>query len=153
MKSNEVLSAVKDMADSYVERLRPLIEQAVANGAIWGSLNMPVSDDVRRDVLRRAFEAPEFKMWGDDFIRGLAEQRWPYEMLSLQKITLANGKPWIENWDEKSAYEGFMAGATFACGMALTRIEQICGPCNKSELIREKGEPRRTDCCVGMDKR
>lgn len=34
-------------------------------------------------------------------------------MLSLQQIVLPDGKRWIENFDEQSAYQGFIAGAEF----------------------------------------
>ena len=37
-----------------VERMRPLISQALVNSAIWGETNLPVSNSVRNEVLMKA---------------------------------------------------------------------------------------------------
>ena len=129
MKYKDILPAIEDMAGMYVERLRPIIEQAISNGAIWGSLNMPVADEIKKEVLKQALESPQFKRWGDDSIRELAEKDWPSTMLFLQNLRTPRDEPRIENWDEKSAYEGFIAGALFACSEAVKRLEEICKIC------------------------
>lgn len=87
---------------------------------------MPVADEVRKEVLKQALESPQFKQWGDGSIRELAEQDWPSTMLFLQNLKIGNMNPYIENWDEKSAHEGFIAGALFACSEAVKRLEEIC---------------------------
>ena len=129
MKYKDILPAIEDRAGMCGERLRPIIEQAISNGAIWGSLNMPVADEIKKEVLKQALESPQFKQWGDDSIRELAEKDWPSTMLSLQNLRTPRNEPYIENWDEKSAHEGFIAGALFACSEAVKRLEEICKVC------------------------
>lgn len=93
---------------------------------IWGSMNMPVSNIVRKDILDQALQSPEFNAFGDNSILHLAQQQWSTEMFSLQSIMTPSGNPCIENWDEKSAHEGFIAGVIFACEQAVKRITAIC---------------------------
>lgn len=120
------MPAMEDLAQQYSEKIKPYILQGITNGAIWGSMNMPVSNIVRKDILDQALQSPEFKAFGDDSIFHLAQKQWPTEMFSLQSIMMPSGNPWIENWDEKSAHEGFLAGVRFACEQAVNRITAIC---------------------------
>lgn len=126
MKREDILPAIEQMVDMYIERMRPLISQALVNSAIWGETNLPVSNSVRNEVLMKAEKSAEFRTAGDNSIIDIAEKEWPSVMFILQDITLANGKKWIENWDEKSAREGFLAGARLASELALVRLKDIC---------------------------
>lgn len=126
MKREDIIPALEQMADMYAERLRPLILQGLVNSAIWGDINLPVSNAVREEVLKKAQDSAEFNTYGDKSIEDLAEKEWPSVMFGLQSIVLPNGKNWIENWDEQSAHQGFLAGARFGAESALVKLKDIC---------------------------
>lgn len=88
MKREDILPAIEQMVDMYIERMRPLISQALVNSAIWGETNLPVSNSVRNEVLMKAEKSAEFRTAGDNSIIDIAEKEWPSVMFSLQSITL-----------------------------------------------------------------
>ena len=128
MKHEDIRLSLEKMTDDYIARLRPLIQQMVTNGAMFGSVHLPVGNEVRQDLLRKIEKWPVFT---DELYRKElpftveVEKEWASSMLTLQNITLPNGKKWIENFDEKSAYEGFKFGVEFTREYIIAKLKEI----------------------------
>ena len=128
MKNKDIRLSLEKMTDDYLARLRPLIQQMVTNGAIFGYVHLPVGNEVRQDLLRKIEEWPVFT---DELYRKElpftveVEKEWASSMLTLQSVTLGNGKKWIENFDEKSAYEGFKAGVEFTREYIIAELKEF----------------------------
>ena len=127
MKHELIPEAIKSIADDYKDVIMALVEQAVTQGAIFGEVHMDVGNAVRRDLLAKVLDSPEFR--GSRFDRNglhdLAEKQWPEEMASLQSITLANGNKWLPNFDAKSAKEAFFAGIYWYRGIVIDRLNDL----------------------------
>lgn len=127
MKHELISEAIKNIADDYKDVIMALVEQAVTQGAIFGEVHMDVGNAVRRDLLVKVFDSPEFK--GSRFDRNglhdLAEKQWPEEMASLQSIILANGNKWLPNFDAKSAKEAFFAGIYWYREIVIDRLNDL----------------------------
>ena len=116
MNSAEISKELERLASEYTEKLGPIIAQAVAHGAIFCSVHFPVANKVREDLKRQIDEFPEYASSHGNPSSGYAtmiEKEWASTMLSLQRIIRPDGKRYIENFDEQSAYHGFIAGAEF----------------------------------------
>lgn len=116
MNSAEISKELERLASEYTEKLGPIIAQAVAHGAIFGSVYFPVANKVREDLKRQIDEFPEYASSHGNPSSGYAtmiDKEWASTMLSLQQIIRPDGKRYIENFDEQSAYHGFIAGAEF----------------------------------------
>lgn len=128
MNSAEISNELEKLASEYTEKLGPIIAQAVVHGAIFGSVHFPVANKVREDLKRQIDEFPEYAS-----LRGnpsseyatIIEKEWASTMLSLQSIVLPGGKRWIENFDEQSAYQGFIAGAEFIKRKIYERLMEV----------------------------
>lgn len=114
--SKKTDAAVSELSDRYIELIRPLVEQAVANGMIWGSLYMPVADTVRKDIIKKMESSELFMAFNTDAgsLYNLAQKEWPSEMISLQNLRGGRGQLFIPEFNELSAYYGFQAGVGFA---------------------------------------
>lgn len=127
MKHELIPEAIKNIADDYRQVIMSLVEQAVAQGAIFGEVHMDVGNAVRRDLLAKVLDSPEFR--GDRMQRGglndLAEKEWPDTMVGLQSIILANGNKWLPNFDAKSAKEAFFAGVFWYRKIVIERLNEI----------------------------
>lgn len=116
MNSEEISKELDRLASEYTDKLGPIIAQSVVHGAIFGSVHFPVANKVREDLKRQIDEFPEYaSSYGNPSSEyaTMIEREWPIVMLSLQQIIRPNGKRCIENFDEQSAYHGFIAGAEF----------------------------------------
>ena len=116
MNSAEISKELERLASEYTEKLGPIIAQDVAHGAIFGSVYFPVANKVREDLKRQIDEFPEYASSHGNPSSGYAtmiDKEWASTMLSLQQIIRPDGKRYIENFDEQSAYHGFIAGAEF----------------------------------------
>lgn len=49
MNSAEISKELERLASEYTEKLGPIIAQAVAHGAIFGSVHFPVANKVKED--------------------------------------------------------------------------------------------------------
>lgn len=128
MNSAEINKELDRLASEYAEKLGPIIAQAVVHGAIFGSVHFPVANKVREDLKRRIDEFPEYaSSLGNPSSEyaTIIEKEWASTMLSLQSIVLPGGKRWIENFDEQSAYHGFIAGAEFIKRKIYERLMKI----------------------------
>lgn len=127
MKHELISEAIKNIADDYKDVIMALVEQAVTQGAIFGEVHMDVGNAVRRDLLAKVLDSPEFK--GSRFDRNglhdLAEKQWPEEMASLQSIILSNGNKWLPNFDAKSAKEAFFAGIYWYREIVIDRLNDL----------------------------
>lgn len=128
MNSEEISKELDRLAAEYTEKLGPIISQAVAHGAIFGSVHFPVANKVREDLKRQIDEFPEYASSHGNPSSEYAtmiEKEWASTMLSLQRIIRPDGKRWIENFDEQSAYHGFIAGAGFIKRKIYERLMKI----------------------------
>lgn len=127
MKHELIPGAIKDIADDYKDAIMALVEQAVAQGAIFGEVHMDMGNAVRRDLLAKVLDSPEFKGGRLDRsgLHELAEKQWPEEMIRLQSIILANGNKWLPNFDAKSAKEAFFVGIYWYRGIVINRLNEI----------------------------
>ena len=128
MNSAEISNELEKLASEYTEKLGPIIAQAVVHGAIFGSVHFPVANKVREDMKRQIDEFPEYASSHGNPSSEYAtmiEREWSVVMLSLQSIVLPGGKRWIENFDEQSAYQGFIAGAEFIKRKIYERLMKI----------------------------
>ena len=127
MKHEQIPEAIKEIAEDYQDTIMSLFKQAVAQGAIFGSVHMDVGNAVRRDLMEKITESPEFRggYFDKEGLLGLAEKEWPEQMISLESITLANGNKWLPNFDAKSAKEAFMAGVLWHKEISLLRLKEI----------------------------
>ena len=128
MNRADIDKELERLAAEYTEKLGPIIAQSVVHGAIFGSMHFPVADKVRDDLKRQIDEFPEyassFSNPGSEYA-SMIEDEWSRVMLSLQSIVLPGGKRWIENFDEQSAYQGFVAGADFVKRKIYERLMEI----------------------------
>lgn len=128
MNSAEINNELERLSAEYTEKLSPIITQAVVHGAIFGSVHFPVANKVREDLKRKIDEFPEYATSHSNPSSEYAtiiEKEWASTMLSLQSIVLPGGKRWIENFDEQSAYQGFIAGAEFIKRKIYERLKKI----------------------------
>lgn len=128
MNSAEINKELDRLTAEYTEKLGPIIAQAVAHGAIFGSVHFPVANKVREDLKRQIDEFPEYASSHGNPSSGYAtmiEKEWASTMLSLQRIIRPDGKRYIENFDEQSAYHGFIAGAEFIKRKIYERLLKI----------------------------
>lgn len=128
MNSAEINKELDRLAAEYTEKLGPIISQAVNHGAIFGSLHFQVANKVREDLKRQIDEFPEYASSHGSPSSGYAtmiEKEWASTMLSLQRIIRPDGKRYIENFDEPSAYHGFIAGAEFIKRKIYERLMKI----------------------------
>jgi hypothetical protein len=127
MKHELITEALKNIADDYKDVIMALVEQAVTQGAIFGEVHMDVGNAVRRDLLEKVLDSPEFKgsRLERNGLRDLAEKQWPEEMAGLQSITLANGNKWLPNFDAKSAKEAFFAGIYWYREIVIDRLNDL----------------------------
>lgn len=109
MKHELITEALKSIADDYKDVIMALVEQAVTQGAIFGEVHMDVGNAVRRDLLEKVLDSPEFKgsRLERNGLQDLAEKQWPEAMAGLQSIILPNGNKYLPNFDAKSAKEAF----------------------------------------------
>lgn len=137
MNRADIDKELERLAAEYAEKLQPIIAQSVVHGAIFGSVHFPVANKVREDLKRQIDKFPEFapSSYGNPSSEYsiMIEAEWSQVMLSLQSIVLPNGKRWIENFDEQSAYQGFVAGAGFVKRKIYERL---------SEVLEDKKEER-----------
>lgn len=135
MKSHEVKNELNGISNEYMELIRPLVEQAVCNGAHFGALHMNAANMVRTDLAHKFVESMEFtgELYNKTGIYELAEKEWTGQMDSMQSVILPNGDPWLPNFDAKSAREAFMAGVRFMQKIALERILQILSDLPEAE--------------------
>ena len=127
MKHEQIQDAIKKIAEDYQDTMMSLVKQAVAQGAIFGSVHMDVGNAVRRDLMEKVKESPEFRggYLDKEGILPLAEKEWANTMVELESITLANGNKWLPNFDAKSAKEAFMAGVIWHMQISLMRLTEI----------------------------
>lgn len=127
MNREDIRKELQEMTDDHMVLVRPLIEQAITKGAIFGSEHFPVANQVRKALKVEIDKFPEFSndCYGDTQLKHMIEKAWPDEMLTLQSIVLGNGKKWIENFDEKSAHEGFIAGVYFIRRQIHARLVEL----------------------------
>lgn len=128
MNSEEISKELDRLASEYTDKLGPIIAQAVVHGAIFGSMHFPVANKVREDLKRQIDEFPEYaSSHGNPSSEyaTMVEREWALVMLSLQQIVLPSGKRWIENFDEQSAYQGFIAGAEFIKRKIYERLMEV----------------------------
>lgn len=128
MNSAEINKELDRLAAEYTEKLGPIIAQAVVHGAIFGSVHFPVANKVREDLKRQIDGFPEYASShgnSSSEYATMVEREWSSVMLSLQSIVLPGGKRWIENFDEQSAYQGFIAGAEFIQRKIYERLMKI----------------------------
>ena len=124
MKRDDVKDQLKKISDEYVDIIRPLVEQAVANGAYFGSLHMDAANEVRTELAQKIIDSVEFsgQLYDKTGVYVMAEEEWTSQMQIMSTITLPNGDLWLPNFDAKSAREAFMAGVQFMQKVALERI-------------------------------
>ena len=138
MNHADIDKELERLAAEYGEKLQPIIAQSVVHGAIFGSVHFPVANKVREDLKRQIDKFPEFasSSYGNPSSEysTMIEAEWSHVMLSLQSIVLPGGKRWIENFDEQSAYQGFVAGAEFVKRKIYERL---------SEVLKDKKEERK----------
>lgn len=138
MNHADIDKELERLAAEYAEKLQPIIAQSVVHGAIFGSVHFPVANKVREDLKRQIDKFPEFasSSYGNPSSEYsiMIEAEWSHVMLSLQSIVLPGGKRWIENFDEQSAYQGFVAGAEFVKRKIYERL---------SEVLKDKKEERK----------
>lgn len=128
MNSAEISKELERLAAEYTEKLGPIIAQAVVHGAIFGSMHFPVANKVREDLKRQIDKFPEYASSHVNPSSGYAtmiEKEWASTMLSLQRIIRPDGKRLIENFDEQSAYHGFIAGAEFIKRKIYERLMEV----------------------------
>lgn len=127
MKHEQIRDAIKEIVDDYKDVIMALVEQAVTQGAMFGEVHMDVGNAVRRDLLAKILNSPEFKgsRFDRDGLHDLAEKQWVEEMATLQSVTLANGNKWLPNFDAKSAKEAFYAGIYWYMGIVRNRLNEI----------------------------
>lgn len=128
MNSEEISKELDRLASEYTDKLGPIIAQTVVHGAIFGSVHFPVANKVREDLKRQIDEFPEYASSHGNPSSEYAtmiEKEWASTMLSLQRIIRPDGKRWIENFDEQSAYHGFIAGAGFIKRKIYERLMKI----------------------------
>lgn len=128
MNHADIDKELERLAAEYAEKLQPIIAQSVVHGAIFGSVHFPVANKVREDLKRQIDKFPEFaSSYGNPSSEysTMIETEWSHVMLSLQSIVLPGGKRWIENFDEQSAYQGFVAGAEFVKRKIYERLSEV----------------------------
>lgn len=128
MNSAEINKELERLAAEYTEKLGPIIAQGVVHGAIFGSVHFPVANKVREDLKRQIDEFPEYASSHSNPSSEYAtmiEKEWASTMLSLQRIIRPNGERLIENFDEQSAYHGFIVGAGFIKRKIYERLMEV----------------------------